>query len=172
MAHTTSGSTTINWSGTTNTSSTTQVHIVGEQEPIPISGTQFGGNPPQAQGQQCNESKRHSHEEKAVFHGMKSAFRFVSSGSKGVDDTQAWEALHIAGRVGKAYLQSEGYSYDPDKSEEYLKDNFLDKFRSETKIIERAIKRAWKKIDGGNHKGGARIAVSLADKYVEDFTPP
>lgn len=120
----------------------------------------------------CNESKVHNHAEKAVFHGMKSALRFSSTGMKGVPERQVYEGMRIAAEVGKAFLQSEDYDYDPEKSQEYLESNFLDKFRSEEKIIEKAIDKAWKKIDNGNHKGGARIAVSLGQKYLHDFRLP
>lgn len=123
-------------------------------------------------GPTCNESLKHDHEQKAVFHGMKSAFRLISSGRKGVENRQVDEAMRIAAEVGKAYLQTEGIEYDPERSRTYLEEKFLDKSNSDEVLIERAIERAWNKIDSGEHAGGARIAVSLGDEFLHDFRLP
>lgn len=153
------------WSTSNDTSGSTS--IVGSTDWVA-----YRTNSPSQPSGPCNESEVHNHAEKAVFHGMKSALRFSSAGRKGVPERQVHEGMRIAAEVGKAFLQSEDYEYDPEKSQEYLEDKFLDKFRSEEKIIEKAIDKAWKKIDNGNHKGGARIAVSLGQKYLHDFRLP
>lgn len=131
-----------------------------------------GSSSSSIQGQQCNESLKHSHDQKAIFHGMKSAFRIVSRSEKGVKNPQVMEALRVAGSVARAYLQSENIEYNSEKSEEYLEKNFLDKFRPQESIIESAIEKAWNKIDNGDHKGGARIAVSVADEYLDEYSLP
>lgn len=130
-----------------------------------ISTTTSTQSPQQPGTDACNESLVHSNTEKAVFHSVKGAKRML-------DEDQHQESLAIAGNAGKSFLEAEGVEYDPSKSEDYLESNFLDKFRSTETIIERAIEKAFSKIDQGNHKGGARIAVSLADEFLEGFTAP
>lgn len=150
---------------------------------ITISATDFQ---PVQTGQQCNESKVHDHSQKAVFHGMKSAFRFISLGDKGVDVPQPDNAARIAGEVGSAYLKEKDIEYDRERSlddlqEQHMSDDgVMDKLkdlfkgalpdggRGPLKVseLEEAIERAWNKIDSGSHKGGARVAVAAAEAYL------
>lgn len=120
---------------------------------------------PSAGTDQCNESLKHSNAQKAVFHSVKGAHRLV-------DEGQHTEAARIAGEAGKAFLQAEGKTYDSDRSESYLHDRLIDGDDSEAANIAAGIEKAWEKIDGGQHVGGARIAVSVADHYVDGFSLP
>lgn len=109
----------------------------------------------------CNESLTHTNAEKAVFHAVKGAKRMASDGL-------ITDAVRVAGHAGRAYLKNDRESYDPDKSLEYLDDNFDD---HDDTVISAAIDRAFEKIDNGSHVGGARIAVSIADRFVDGFDP-
>lgn len=160
-------------SGTTNTmssSNTTFNYVDSQLRQASANSPPSPGSQNQSSGQQCNESKVHDHAEKAVFHGMKSAYRYVSKGRKGVVNREPDEALRIAAHVGRAFLLSKGYVYDPEESLPYLHKNF--DLADPEQAIEDAIERAWKKIDDRKHKGGARIAVSLGEYYLEGFVGP
>lgn len=113
----------------------------------------------------CNESLKHTNTQKAVFHAVKGAHRLT-------DAHQHTEAAAIAGEAGKAFLQAEVEPYDSDRSDKYLLDKLVDEDQTDEQNIADAIERAFEKIDSGQHVGGARIAVSVADRYVEGFARP
>lgn len=138
----------IRWD-TTNTSSTCATNTA---------------SPPTPGTDGCNESLKHSNVEKAIFHAVKGAHRLV-------DEDQAWAALQIAGSAANAYLETEDEIYDPEHSEEYLYDEIVDDAKSTVEVIGAGIERAWNKIDSGHHLGGARVAVSVADAYLDAFEP-
>lgn len=138
-------------------------------------------------GNDCNESKVHDHAQKAVFHGMKSAFRYISKGRKGVDNRQPDNAARIAGEVGSAYLNEKDIDYDRERSledieDQHMKDDgvigkLIDLFKNDVlpdggrgplseDELEEAIERAWNKIDAANHKAGARVAVAACEAYL------
>ena len=144
----------------TSSSSNTQWEV----NPPSISSTASTTNP-QGATDSCNESLVHSNSEKAVFHSVKGAKRLL-------DEGQHDGALRIAGAAGKAFLEAEGLEYDAERSEDYLLDRIIKKVRSDEKNIREGIEKAWSKIDGGNHKGGARIAISIADQYLENYETP
>jgi hypothetical protein len=109
----------------------------------------------------CNESKHYNNAEKAVFHAIKGSKRFK-------DDGRPEEAARVAANAGKAFLLAEDIDYDDDLSSSYLQD-LIEKIRSDETGIEKAIDKAFSKIDSGNHTGGARIAVSIGERYVDQF---
>lgn len=113
---------------------------------------------------QCNESLKHSNIEKSVFHGMKSAKRLKDEGLH-------MQAVQVAGEVAKGFLMAEDIKYVPEKSEKHLVEKIKDKVLGGDQFdeISKGIEKAWDKIDGGHHKGGARVAVAVADEYLEDF---
>lgn len=80
------------------------------------------------------------------------------------------DAVRIAGHAGRAYLEAEGKPYDRERSAGYLEDNFPGD--DDDTVISAAIDKAFDKIDGGSHVAGARIAVSVADEYIDGFAPP
>jgi len=126
-------------------------------------------------GNECNESLKHSNAQKGVFHTVKGAVRQVydTDEKRPVEDVGQYDdALHIAGHAGRAFLTTEDRDYDPEESEPYLTDEFDPANRDRVDVIRDALRRAWSKIDGGNHVGGARIAVSVADHYLEAFEAP
>lgn len=142
----------------------------------------------------CNESQKHDHLEKAAYHGMKSAYRHISQSSKGIvsdgyDSQHVWAAYHIAKGVALGYLESAGTEYDRDHSVDYYEDNILSKVDVPddlddggfhwggreaghedyyAEVLEKGISKAWKKIDSENHKGGARIAVSAVEHFMQE----
>lgn len=153
-----------------------------------ISGT----SPSQSQGQTCNESKKHDNDQKAVFHGMKSAYRMSrhSTGEYGSQNPQREHAAHTAAHVGIAFMKSKDYDYDRERSLEdiedrhmaddgvidslvaWLKDDVMpdggevNRGPLTDSEFEEAIKRAWDKIDNENHKAGARVAIAAAEAYL------
>ena len=112
----------------------------------------------------CNESLKHSNAQKAVFHAVKGAKRLV-------DEQQHQEALSIAGNAGKAFLSTEGKDFDEDRSESHLMDRVVDEDRSDEENIKDGIDMAFDKIDSGNHIGGARVAIAVANEYYAPFEP-
>jgi hypothetical protein len=124
----------------------------------------------------CNESLKHDHAAKACFHGMKSAFRFVSSGHKGIasdgyDTGRPREAAWIALEVARAYLQSQDKEYDRDQSQDHYESRIIDDVnagpRYRERILEDGIEKAWNKIDNENHVGGCRVAIAAAEAFFD-----
>lgn len=115
----------------------------------------------------CNESLKHTNAEKAVFHATKGAKRML-------DEGQHTEALRIAGAAGTSYLASMNLEYDADRSATHLAEKVLDRLFGNNRAdeIEAGIEKAFDKIDRGNHKGGARVAIATADEFLEDFEAP
>lgn len=113
---------------------------------------------------QCNESQIHSNMQKSVFHGMKSAKRLKDEGLH-------MQAVRVAGEVARGFLLAEDIIYDPKKSEKHLVERIKDKVLGGNKFdeIDKGIEKAWSKIDSGNHKGGARVAIAVADEYLDNF---
>lgn len=110
----------------------------------------------------CNESLIHSNAEKAVFHTVKGAGRFA-------DEGLFMPAARMAAYAGRSFLRTEDINYDQDRSKEYLQE-FINEIKpSNHGAIGPAIDRAFHKIKIGNHKGGARIAVSIGDRWVDGF---
>lgn len=155
-----------NWNISVDTSTNTADITINQPQTISASAS----SPPARAdgGQQCNESLKHSHEQKAVFHGLKSAYRMISSGQKGVVETQPERAARIAGQVGAAFLAAEGADYDRDRSEKHLVEKVLDRVLGGDDVdeLEAGIEKAWEKVDNGNHKGGARVAIAAAEEYL------
>ena len=112
----------------------------------------------------CNEGQIHNNAQKAIFHAVKGAKRFATDGLHE-------EAARIAATAGRAFLLEEDIDYDDERSSGYLAD-LIDALRDEETKIEEAINKAFTKIDSGNHKGGARIAVSIGDEYLNEFSVP
>lgn len=123
----------------------------------------------------CNESLTHSNVQKSLFHGMKGAVRLVydtDGGTAVEDEGQYDDALRVAGHAARAYLLTESRTYDASKSDSYLDDKFDAKSSDRASVIRSSLRRAWDKIDSGHHVDGARIAVSIADRYLPEFAPP
>ncbi len=134
----------------------------------------------------CNESKIHDNDEKALFHGVKSAFRMSRQydGSEyGSEHPQRAAAARSGAFAAIAYLQATGTEYDREESFEYLADNVL----SDPSLVERllsfvrgedteivtdvdlesGIDRAWTQIDQKqHHDDGARTMVAIAEAYL------
>lgn len=145
---------------------------------------------------QCNESFDHDNAEKMVFHGMKGAFRAISSGYKGIlddgyDVDTAEHAARVAQHIGAILLKAMGEEYVPDKSRPHYERNVADQVETPqgrengfiwggkeptdkemeeyyVQVLEKGIEKAWKKIDGGNHVGGARVAIAAAEHYFQE----
>lgn len=113
---------------------------------------------------QCNESLKHSNMEKSVFHGMKSAKRLK-------DEELHMQAVRVAGEVARGFLLSEDIDYVPEKSEKHLLEEIKEKILGGDHFdeINKGIEKAWNKINRGHHKGGARVAIAVADEYLDDF---
>lgn len=140
----------------------------------------------QTQQATCNESDIHDHSQKAAYHGLKSAYRMISSGGKGVDNRQLKPGARIAANVGIAYLQEKGLSYDREDSFDYIGDKIigeagiLDRFREFFKSgnggehitddeLEEGIDQAWFQIDEKqNHADAARTAIAVAEAYLNE----
>lgn len=161
-----------------NTSHTIRFPADTVSPPAPGSGSGSGG---------CNESKVHDHKEKAVFHGMKSAFRMVSRGSKGVDNLQPEQAARIAAHAGIAFLRAADEEYDREDSFEYLRQNIVGDPRTIDRVLsllgiepsdltdggasrsdlEDGIEKAWTQIDSkSHHADGSRTAIAIAEAYL------
>lgn len=143
-------------------------------------------NPPTASGGSCNESNIHDNDEKALFHGVKSAFRMSrqSDGSEyGSEHPQRATAARSGAFAAIAYLQATDTEYDREESFEYLANNVL----SDPSLVERllsfvrdddlgmvtdvdleaGIDRAWTQIDQKqHHTDGARTMVAIAEAYL------
>lgn len=131
----------------------------------------------------CNESKAHNNEEKALYHGLKSAFRMSreSDGEYGTDDPPYETAARIAANVAIAYLQTTDQEYTREDSFEYIEEKFarspgivesyindppLDTRVGESEF-EDAIGHAWIQIDKKwNHYDSARTALAAADLFL------
>lgn len=133
----------------------------------------------------CNESKKHDNEEKAIFHGIKSAFRVSREydGSEYGTPIPCYEtAARIAANVAIAYLKTTGQEYTREESHEYIEENYaedtgsiLQFFGIEKELSERvgeeqledAIDQAWHQIDEKeNHYDGARTALAAAEAFL------
>lgn len=142
----------------------------------------------------CNESLTHSGLEKAVFHSVKGAYRWLALHTdmrKGRFEIQPKRAARIAAEAGMAFLVSGGYDYDRERSLKDIDSKHLSKKGKLEKLInwfksgfespegidieedtitveelKKAIKRAWNKINGGNHKAGARVAVAAGEAFL------
>lgn len=88
------------------------------------------------------------------------------------DDGHFDDALRVAGHAARSFLLTEGVDYDRSKSEPYFAENFDPETRSREDVIRDGLRGAWSKVDSGKHAGGARIAISVADYYLEAFDPP
>jgi len=184
-----------NWDSTTNSSSNTISIDTSSIQWASTSSRQQAAatrGSSQSQGQTCNESKRHDNDQKAVFHGMKSAYRMSrhSTGEYGSQNPQREHAARTAAHVGIAFLKAKDYDFDRERSLKDIEDRHMaddgviDSLISWLKDdvmpdggdvnrgpltdseFEEAIKRAWKKIDNGSHKGGARVAIAAAEAYL------
>lgn len=136
----------------------------------------------------CNESKIHDNDEKALFHGIKSAFRMsrqYDGNEYGSNNPQRAAAARSGAFAAIAYLQATDTEYDREESFEYLADNVL----SDPSLVERllslvrgddteivtdvdledGIDRAWTQIDEKqHHDDGARTMVAIAEAYLAD----
>lgn len=147
----------------------------------------------------CNESKMWNNDEKALFHGIKSAFRMSRAydGSEyGSENPQHPEAALIAAHVAKAYLLATDQDYDRERSFDDLSERHMGGRGVMESVVElmssvmadggsvpargpltdeeleEAIKRAWEKIDSGSHVGGARVALAAAEVYLGEHIWP
>lgn len=131
----------------------------------------------------CNESKAHNNEEKALFHGLKSAYRMSREfdGEYGTDDPPYETAARIAAEVAIAFLQTTDQAYTREESFEYIEENFarspgvVESYLSDPPLDARvgesefkaAIGRAWEQIDSKwNHYDSARTALAAADLFL------
>lgn len=150
-----------------------------------VTGNYFRRSRSNSGGGACNESKRHDNEEKAIFHGMKSAFRVSREydGSEYGTPIPCYEtAARIAANVAIAYLKTTGQEYTREESHEYIEENFsrtmgfTERFFGTKKSLsqlvgekqlEDAIKQAWEQIDTKeNHYDGARTALAAAETFL------
>lgn len=186
-------STTVKYQDTSNTLTTSGVHnnsSNSNQFNVTYSGTATtttsGPSGP------CNESKVHNNDEKAIFHGMKNAFRMsreYDGKEYGSDDPQYEHAAHAAAHTALAYLKANDVEYDREASFDYLDQNVLQDdsgvldtllgvFRGESEApadggavtddeLAAGIARAWKQIDKKqHHDDGARTALAIAEAYL------
>lgn len=173
------GSSSVRFTSTSNTSGTDTVWF-----------TPQGNNSLSRRSGPCNESKTHDNQEKALFHGMKSAFRMSrqSDGEYGTSGDPPYEqAAHIAARVAIAYLQTTDTAYDREESFEYLREKIvgdprtidrvldflgikeatIDQGLASTDDLEAGIAQAWTQIDEKwHHDDGARTALAIAEAYL------
>lgn len=137
----------------------------------------------QAASGDCNESKAHDNGEKALFHGLKSAYRMSrqSTGEYGTNGPPPYEAAaRAAANVALAYMQAHDADYDREESFEYLEekvltggvvDSLLDLFRGERVITDSdlsdGIDCAWTQIDDKwHHDDAARTALAISEAYL------
>lgn len=139
----------------------------------------------------CNESKAHSGVQKAAFHSIKGAYRWLGlhEDMPSRFNTQPEPAAIIAAQAGRAYLQVVGKEYDRERSLEDLKERhmkedaegFVEKLieflgagfetadesrHLTTGELKDALSRSWEKIDNGSHKAGARVAVAAGEAFL------
>lgn len=131
----------------------------------------------------CNESKAHNNEEKALYHGLKSAYRMSrgSDGEYGTADPPYETAARIAANVAIAYLQTTEQEYTREGSFEYIDENFarepgfVESYFSDPALnarvgeseFETAIGHAWMQIgEKWNHYDSARTALAAADLFL------
>lgn len=132
----------------------------------------------------CNENSKYNNEQKALYHGLKSAYRMSREhdGEYGTDDPPYRTAAHIAMNVASAYFQTTDGEYTRDESREYIEENYTRKlgyterfFGGETPLHDRvgdgqlrdALGHAWYQIDEKtNHFDAARTALAAAEAYL------
>lgn len=148
-----------------------------------------------AVGGPCNESKKHNNEEKALYHGLKSAYRMsrVTDGEYGVrtrreSDIPWEEAARIAANVALSYLKVSDQPFTREASYEYVAENFVDnggllnyirrklstgnegaeRVRSaDEAALDAAVERAWSQVDDKQHHyDAARTALAAAEMYL------
>lgn len=115
-------------------------------------------SPPTPGMNDCNESRVHSNIEKSVYHSTKGAQCLLKEG-------QYDRAIQIAANGGMSFLASEGAEYDAERSSEHLQ-RLIKNERDREAKISHALNQAFSKIEGGNHVGGARVAISIADEFL------
>lgn len=131
----------------------------------------------------CNESLKHDNEQKAIFHGMKSAFRMsrkYDGNEYGSHNPQHETAARIAANVAIAHLDANDVEYDREESMEYLQNEIIGSITDRIvglfgirnvdisrEDLEDGIERAWKQIDEKeHHDDGARTALAIAEAYL------
>ena len=137
----------------------------------------------------CNESSKFNNEQKALYHGLKSAYRMGQAydgkeyGVQG--DIPLETAAQIAANVAIAYFQTTGKEYTRRESLEYLRDNhdggirpaflehlvFTGRVEPSDPIDEetfgKVISHAWTQIDDKrNHYDAARTALAISEAVL------
>ena len=141
-------------------------------------------NPGSSTAADCNESKAHNNDEKALFHGLKSAYRMsrTSDGEYGTHGDPPYEtAARIAANVAIAYLLASDQPYTREESLEYIEDNYarsvgyVEKYFSDPPLdarvgeaeLEDALDQAWHQVDEKwNHYDAARTALAAAELFL------
>lgn len=132
----------------------------------------------------CNESSKFDNDEKALYHGLKSAYRLsrTSDGEYGTTGDPPYEtAARIAAYVCIGFLETTDQTYTREASFRYIEEEFaepigtiakhfsdppLDSRIGETEFSE-AIAHAWTQIDTKrNHYNAARTALAVADLFL------
>lgn len=114
-------------------------------------------------GYRATTKKGHTNEEKALYHGLKAARRWVDNG-------QYKDAVIIAKSVSECYLQSEGIALPKlsgDKEIEQLKDiknSMLGEIKTELKTQLRKIK---KDVESEKHEKAALDAYKISIYYLK-----
>lgn len=132
----------------------------------------------------CNESKKHDNDEKALFHGLKSAFRMsraYDGKEYGSQSPQHATAAHTALGVALSYIKATDQEITREASYEYIESQFLDPVSNvERKLLdvpleermgvdafEDAIDYAWMQVDEKeNHYDAARNALFAAELFL------
>lgn len=136
----------------------------------------------------CNESGKHDNQEKAFYHGLKSAYRMSrqSSGEYGVSSGPVpyESAARIAANVAMAFFETTDVEYDRDKSMEYLEENIFSETTIKSRLmallgygddpklvtdedLSAGIDKAWNQVDDKwNHDDSARTALAIAEAYL------
>lgn len=151
---------------------------------------QIGSSMQRRSSGQCNESSKHDNQEKALFHGLKSAYRMSRSydgreygtpGSPPLD-----QAARIAASVASAFFETADFTYTREESHEYVSDGYMkdpglisraQQFFGgslpEVVDMEAAIGQAWKQVDDkGNHYDAARTALAAAELHLDEELHP
>lgn len=119
----------------------------------------------------CNESDAHSNEEKAFYHGLKSAYRMSRrfDGEYGTKDRPPYEtAARIAANVALAYFEATGEEYTREESREYLGERFEPDAGMAAPFSE-AIGQAWTQVeDKWKHYDAARTALAAAESFLDE----
>lgn len=140
----------------------------------------------------CNESKKFDNEQKALFHGLKSAYRMsrLYDGEYGVQadesDDIPWEtAARIAANVAIAYLETKDREYDRRESLEYIRDNHVEDLKPayierlvftgrlddgggvDEEVLDMMLDHAWTQAHKKrSHYDAARTALAVSEAYL------